>query len=301
MKITNKFNLPEVVVQAMKNDPYYKGDGVDYSASELIAPVQQVVLKHRHWENLEEDAVEGTWKLLGKSVHYILEKAGLKNSLTEERICMSLLGKKISGQFDFYTADGILYDLKVTSVWGAIYGSRKEDWTKQLNIYRFLLHTCHFEVKKIRVLCVYRDWSPREQAHDKSGKYPKNAIEEVELPLWTLEDTEAFIKAKLTALMIAENDPDDDLQSCTAEERWEKPTTWAVMKTGNKTAMRVFGTDTNPGTEVDAENYIEANNLGGKAIVQMRPGESTRCLNYCAVKNFCRQYLKMTEGEENGN
>lgn len=288
MKITNDFNLPPVIVKAMENDPYYKGDGVDYSASELIAPIQQVILKHRHWEKLKEDASEGVWKLFGKSMHYILEKAGMKNNLSEERICMNLFGKKISGQFDFYTPEEILYDLKTTSVWSAVYGSRVDDWTKQLNIYAFLLHTAHFEVKGIRCVVVYRDWSAREFQNDKSGNYPKKAIEEVELKLWSVKEQQEFIEKRLKDFIIAENDEDSDLIECTPEQMWEKPTTWAVMKPDQKRAVRVLPT-------MEEAEVVQKETA--KSFVQMRPGIKTRCESYCAVKDFCSQY-KRTGGTD---
>ena len=88
----------------------------------------------------------------------------------------------------------------------------------------------------------------------------------------------------------AEKASDEDLPFCTAEDRWEKPTQFAVMKNKNKRASKLCG------SVEEAEQYItglqdEKNTYN---IVE-RPGESIRCESYCPVKEFCSQYKKMKE------
>ena len=74
MKITNNHNLPQSVVSAVSNDPYDRG-GSDYTCTELISPVRQVMLRHRHGDEITEDASDRVWSLLGQAVHHILERA----------------------------------------------------------------------------------------------------------------------------------------------------------------------------------------------------------------------------------
>ena len=83
---------------------------------------------------------------------------------------------------------------------------------------------------------------------------------------------------------------DNDIPPCTSEERWEKPTKFAVMKEGRKSAVRVLE------TQEDAEKL--AGELGKNHSVQIRPGESTRCAEYCSAADYCNYYK--TLGEENG-
>jgi hypothetical protein len=59
---------------------------------------------------------------------------------------------------------------------------------------------------------------------------------------------------------------------CTPEERWATPTTYAVMKQGKKSALKVAQ------SQKEAQIWLEAN---GGEWVQERPGEDKRCHNYC--------------------
>jgi hypothetical protein len=79
---------------------------------------------------------------------------------------------------------------------------------------------------------------------------------------------------------------------------WEKPSTYAVMKEGRKTAVRVFD------TKEEALNFIsetyptlkEAYNIN----LVTRLGKRIRCEEYCNVSSFCSQYqeyLESTGGE----
>ncbi|KKK98440.1 hypothetical protein LCGC14_2642760 [marine sediment metagenome] len=67
---------------------------------------------------------------------------------------------------------------------------------------------------------------------------------------------------------------------CTAEERWARPDSWAVMKAGAKKAYRVF--------EEPALAEAMANSMAGYEVV-FRPGEQVRCARYCPVMQFCSQ------------
>ncbi len=70
------------------------------------------------------------------------------------------------------------------------------------------------------------------------------------------------------------------LPECTPAERWAKPTIYAVRKPGRKTALRVLDTET-------AARELAAATPNG--YVEIRPGESVRCADYCAVAEFCAQ------------
>ena len=278
MKITNLYNLPETFVNAVRNDPYSKGDA-DYSVTELIAPVRQVLLKHRHWDEIEEDVSERMWSLLGQALHHILDRAGNDNALREERIAMTVLGRKISGAADLY-ADRKISDYKVTSAWTAVFGSRKGGWEQQLNLYTLLFESMEFGVDELEVVCLYRDWSATNAKRDPEH-YPQRMVGVVPLKLWPMDERRSLVAERLGALIAAEPIPDSALPFCTAEEMWEKPSTWAAMKNGRKSAVRVCE------TEAQAQAYV----TGGQAThVELRPGERTRCERYCLVSKFCNQY-----------
>ena len=67
---------------------------------------------------------------------------------------------------------------------------------------------------------------------------------------------------------------------CSPEERCERPTTYAVMRRGLKSALRVF------------DNVEQARELAGGESdrhVEVRPGRAIRCEGYCPVAKFCPQ------------
>jgi len=80
---------------------------------------------------------------------------------------------------------------------------------------------------------------------------------------------------------------DGELPDCTAEEMWEKPTVWAVRKTGNKRAHSLYE------TEALASSALAE--LGDKYEMEVRPGERTRCTNFCPVNTWCQQYKQYVE------
>lgn len=286
MILTNEFGLPEAFVKAMESDPYFKGFGVDYSVSELIAPVQQVILKQRHWDELKEDVMDGIWRLFGKAVHYILEQGAGKNELHEERLTLDILGKKVSGAFDLYTGMNKISDYKVTSAWSAVYGSRIQDWTAQLNLYAYLMKNHGYPVEEIETIPIYRDWSKSKAKSD--SNYPQKPVERVALKLWQEDDQRKYLELKVKNLIIAENDPDHDLIPCSDEQMWAKPDVFAVMKEGRKSSMVNFD------SMAEAEAFQTGLKPADKKIssVQLRPGKRTRCEEYCPVRDVCHQNLK---------
>jgi hypothetical protein len=99
VKITNKYNLPDSIVQAVTNDPYDSGSS-DITATTLLKPPQMVALEKIHGNEIENDAVDRIWSLLGQSVHHILDRADNGNVITEARFFTYVNGWKVSGQID---------------------------------------------------------------------------------------------------------------------------------------------------------------------------------------------------------
>ena len=74
MKITNRMNLPQPLVSAIERDPYVRVG--DVSVTSLAKSPRQFWLERRHAEEIEEDASDRIWALLGSIGHKILERAG---------------------------------------------------------------------------------------------------------------------------------------------------------------------------------------------------------------------------------
>jgi hypothetical protein len=85
-----------------------------------------------------------------------------------------------------------------------------------------------------------------------------------------------------------EMETDGDLPDCTAEEMWEKKTSYALKKDGNVRAKSVHETQ-----EAAEEALVKALGTAKKNegfSIEIRQGERTRCKSYCQVSSFCNQY-----------
>jgi len=275
MKITNKFHLPEPLVKAVENDPYDSGDS-DISVTRLIdSPQILQLMKHHHGE-MEEDVSERIWALLGQSVHSVIERAAREGDIVEERFFAAVRGWKVSGQVDL-VSKGILYDFKVTSVW-SLKGDAKIEYERQLNVLDWLLWKNGIEVKELKICGICKDWR-RNELKRFGGDYPPAPAVLVDVPRWTRGQQEEYVSDRVLRHQEAAvgNIPD-----CSPDERWEKPTTYAVMKKGRKSALRVF------------ESFEEADKYAGnddKLEIVERPGASVRCEEYCPVREWCSQRL----------
>jgi hypothetical protein len=287
MKITNKHNLPDAVFNFLSANNYTPGDN-DYSATTLLHPPQMVQLERRHWEELEEDAIDKVWSVFGSAVHNLLEHHASDDASIEQRLYVDVLGRTIGGQLDHYH-DGIITDYKVTSTYTLGNAGRMKEWEEQQNIYAYLMRKNGSEVNTIQVCVFFRDWSKGKSLS--GGKdYPKTPLMVIELPLWGERDQADFLSCRVFNHIMAENSPEALLPYCTPEDMWEEPTKYAVMKKGNKRATKLF-----LGKE-EAEK--DAERRGDKFIVEVRLGGRPRCEDYCNVKRFCQQYKEWKEDNQ---
>lgn len=218
-KLTNKFNLPAPLFRAIENDPYDAGD-CDISTTRLISPPQIVALRKRYDENIEEDASERIWSLIGQATHVILERAGNRQQ-SERRYFAEIDGWKISGGLDFFD-EKTLMDWKVTSVWSIIFDSRRKEWTQQGNVNRWLAEKNGRHIEALENFALLRDWNKKKAKTD--SDYPQIQVVSVPLELWPLEKTEQFVRSRIQLHQAAQQMPDDLLPRCTDEEIWKQRT-----------------------------------------------------------------------------
>ena len=282
MNITNKFNLPQPFVDLISGDTYSKGES-DITTTGLAKPPKIAELTRRHGGEITMDASEKVWTMMGTANHYVLEQIALRNSeryVTEQRFYLDIDGVKLGGQIDLFDRETeTLWDYKVSSVYKAM-SDDKLEWTKQANVNKLLCEHNGFHPKKLAILLVMKDWK-RKEAEFKAD-YPKCAIQEIPLPIWREEETLAYIKSRINlhnaAKLIEE---DDAIPVCTEEERWAKPTTWAVLKEkGAKRAVNGWL------YELESEALAHAKRISG--AVEKRDGSNPRCENYCQVRQWCQ-------------
>lgn len=272
MKITNNFGLPQPLVNAVTFSDYKKPDNA-FSVTELLLPPQLAALRLKHDSEIEEDASERIWLLLGSAGHEVLRRSA-KSGIVEETITIELGGAVVKGQSDYVVTDDTLWDYKFTSVWAVKEGARDE-WIQQLNCYRFMLSKYGVSIKKLTIVALLRDWSLPESK--RNADYPQSQVKVIELPLWDDATTEKFLLNRIALHTEARK---GNPVECSDEDRWFKPPKFAAMKSGAARATKLFD------VKSEAEQFAASKGL----IVETRPGENARCESYCPVSQFCSQF-----------
>ena len=286
MKITNKFNLPDFVVEVLTNSDYTRGES-HISVTQLIDSPRIRILQRMHDDSMEQDASEFIWSSFGTAVHNLFEDK-IKNGISEERLFVDMAEWNISGAIDVQqvTDEGVvIYDYKVTSVWSVIFD--KSEWHNQLNAYAWLVRKAKgLPVTGAKIVAVLRDWQRRKAAEEES--YPDSPVQIVDIPIWTEQEQDDYINGRIEAHQEATFSQmrKTTLPLCSDKERWKKDDKFAGKKTVNKRAIRVFD------SMEDAEQYFNNAGLDNKHSIEVRKGESTRCQqNWCRVQEFFDQYL----------
>jgi hypothetical protein len=295
-QVTNKHGLPQVFVNLANRDKYSRGDA-RISVTELINSPKIRVLRKLHQHEIIEDVVDRVWSMFGTAVHNMVQEGADENHIAEERLFIEVNGWRLSGGIDLQIvlSDGssnnrksaTITDYKVTTAWSVM--NNKVDWERQLNCYAHLAETAKgWDITGLQIVAIVRDWSRREAA--RNPEYPQTPIVRVPQSLWSSEERTAYIEAQVRHHQDAERASDwqEDLPTCTDEERWYRPGKLAVMKDGRVRALKLFETH----ERREAELFAKENK--GKVIE--RSGENVRCDSFCSVSEWCSQYSK-TKGE----
>ena len=123
--------------------------------------------------------------------------------------------------------------------------------------------------------------------------YPAAPITIIPIELWSDEKQDQYIAGRVKLHQDAEYErlTGGSLPLCSDLERWARPSTWAVKKTANKRAMRVFD------SEEEAEKYFKEKNLDNKHSIEERIGKNIRCeADYCGVARWCDQFEAIRNG-----
>ncbi|MBW2036400.1 MAG: PD-(D/E)XK nuclease family protein [Deltaproteobacteria bacterium] len=295
MKYTNKYGIPQEVVDAILNDRYsHEGD---ISVTSLLLPPRIRVLRKRHWAEIEEDVSDRLYALYGQVIHGVLERSDDFEAFHEERLYIEVNGWKLTGQTDLYkrksTGEHILRDYKFTSVFTA--NKEKPEWKLQANIYAWMWRQHGFNVDKAQIVLLFRDWRKREFERS-NGSYPPPVLL-VDVPLLPDEEVQKIVENLVELHQIAEGLPDELLPICSPEERWERGGGFAVMKEKRKTALRVFDTEEEAKALIDE---LISSGKKGKFYIEKRQAEPVRCLYFCNVNKFCSYFREHWAGETIG-
>ena len=299
MIITNKHNLPEPLYRAIARDVQPR---TGFSITDVIQPPRMTQLTRRHWDEIKEDASDRIWVLLGSSIHYILSHAmGEEEKELGEASTEEMHGPEPDRQRAYFEQplqaeiEGVIItahpdarynhtidDYKITSVWNIIFQPKgRAEYHQQSNGYAYINYLVDGTIiKQLRIWAILRDWQANKLKSEPD--YPRIPIVKINIPVWPLEQTKRYLETRVKLHKAAETLPDGSLPLCMPDDMWQKPTTYAVMKPGKKSAVRVF---TN-----EAAAITLSTKLGEGHQVQKRPGSRGRCERFCDVTHWCNQY-----------
>lgn len=286
MAVTNILGLPQPFVDAATSD-YTPTEG-RYSVTRMLGGTCEAVLLKRHNDEIEGDVADSVWAIFGSAVHQILQNAKeTDDQIKENWISVDIDDHyTLSGIFDLYDdSTGTVTDYKTCTCWKVIFGDT-EDWRLQTLTYCWMLRKTGFDAHRGEIVAIIKDHSKREAA--KRDDYPKHPVVKYEWD-FTEEDFEAIemrVKMWFDAVRIQEGRPDDKLTPCKPQHRWHKDDKWAVMRKGQKRAVKLFG------SEEEATSFMEwlsdqPSNKGKALYIEFRKGEDTKCEGYCSVAEFC--------------
>ena len=288
MNITNKFGVPETLVKLANLNEYKKSS--DYSVTEIISPPRIQRLRKKYGNRLQTDVSDLLWQMMGTALHNVAEKSQVKNHINEERIKLKIDNVTLSGAIDVQVISNNqvrLIDYKFCSVYSVL--DIKPEWETQLNIYGWMINKVKgLDIEGLQICAMLRDWSRAKAKF--SSDYPESTIKVLDVPVWSLDKTESYIKERINLHQKSKflSDIGDDLPLCTDEERWKKPEKYAVMKKGGKKAVKLFEIK----SLADEFANVKNEKTGG-FYVEHRVSEPVRCSgNYCGVSEWCSQYSK---------
>jgi len=306
MKLTNEYNVPQPLYDLIGNK-LYKPHPDRLGVTTLVGPPLIHNLMIKHWDELTQDVSEFLWMLLGTSVDYILSNIAEKAKHEGKFVAVQLKlevpfevdGKKITviGKPDFICDDS-LEDWKVTSVWSIIEKGVKPEWDKQLNCYAYLYNRLLMQGPNkpegmgeapIRHLCInaiLRDHDKNRVNRRPDDNYPPIPFVSKWVGLWAHKYAENFIYERVV------DHVRNPWRECTPEEKWQREPTFALMKKGRKSAIKVEAS-----REAIVE-YAASHNItidGERIYVEERKGECVRCNRYCPVAEFCPYFKKGDE------
>lgn len=293
MEITNKFNLPDGVVEAIKNREYSKGDA-DISVTSLLMPPQMYRLLQLHGKDISVDASENIWALFGTAVHHILSTANLDDTIQEERFYLKIADWTLSGQPDLYRKVlKLIEDYKVTSVYKVQAGDYK-DWEFQLNCYKLLLENAGHPVEQLRIVAIMRDWSFKEARSGRIQDYPKTQVQSISIPVWQPIDTLLEIARRIKLHQSVKTLNRETLPQCTAEERWAGASEYILVNPDKPNYVyRAYPFDESiEGDDKRAETEALITLASMKTPgyqAKRRNGFNMRCEYFCPVREVCFQ------------
>lgn len=316
-KFTNRAGL-SIYAQVFLATDWYDHAEAGLSATTLLKPIKQVILGKRVEEGLViPDVADRIPSSVGTAVHDGFEKAWTDNpNLTdtlvsvgvapgaakkvvvnptpeqvaaggiipayfEIRLKKEVQGVTVTGKFDA-VIDGVVEDLKTTSVWTYLKGRKDDDYIMQGSIYRWLdpkLITKDY----MNLTFQFTDWS---KAQSFMEGYPAERMLTKRFNLLSLAETEAYVNKRVSDLVRLKDAPEELLPRCTDADLWRADPVWKYYKNPQK-AYEPGSRSTKNFNDAASAAY-QLSKDGNVGVVLEIKGEVKACL-HCAGFLACKQ------------
>jgi hypothetical protein len=325
MKITNQASISLPLAVWLLADDYDLVTGVDnyISVTKVMKPVRQIVLPHRiPAKDLVSDVSDQIPRRLGHAIHDSIERSWKSGSYVhslrqlgypaevigniavnptwdeidanpdiipvylEQRAMREFEGFTIGGKFDM-VADGILTDVKSTSVWAWIMGTRDDDHRLQMSLYRWIdagQDRQRITEDYCQVNYVFTDWQKNQQKSNPN--YPQTRVATKTLPLMSLQEVEDYLRLKLALVNQNFHLPEKQVPHCTEAELWMSAPKYKYFKDPAKAQDPKARSTKNFEDLQDAHKFKAQN--GGVGVIVTVPGEAKAC-GYCPAFDICTQ------------
>lgn len=338
MKITNVDDLPQIVVEALKNDTYKVGGWIGVTT--LIDAVQIRHLKRKHHHEIEEDASDMLWALLGQCTHAVLERAHINDYRRRAFLTVIEALQKESGRFNENAKEKLNQMIKqlfamMEFLFPEVKGRYMWETTLHYEYGGKLLYGTFDVYDKIdKILYDYKMCSVWAYAYEESRRKWRAQtniyafmLRKAGYPVTDIRIVAIFRDWSAAKVEFSKNDyPKKQLmvipvpvQSDEMIESYIKKKMDMHIAAESGDVKECSGVDMwatadeyavkKPGlkravrkfpTEDMAKTFIAENKhkFDAPLSIQIRPGERKRCQSYCPVSKFCDQKKRMDEEEE---
>ncbi len=269
-----------------------------FSVTDLIGPPRIRTLKIKYWDILEEDISERVWRVDGIIMDEKLSQVAESFNVEGQRkryLLKYKMEKKIGVNNKRPTIVGVpdvidtshrrITDWKKT-LQSKVTKEDFNDWWKQLDIYSYLYNTQNpslkdqlgcFGVEEETLSIFIRDFRLLSSRFNTGISIP---IVERSRLVSRMAEIENYIKDRLKDHL------ENPERECLAEEKWNTEDLFAIIKRGNKRALKVCD------SEKEAIRYLNSKKIKDEKkascySLEVRPGISKRCQKYCPVREVC--------------
>ena len=298
----------------------YDHDAKTISATAIIKPLRQLILGGRVPQELSlPDLISMVASRVGSAIHDGIERSWLTNHKVamaalgypqkiidlvrvnpskedlatdpdiipvylEQRATKQVGNYLVSGKYDF-VGQGRLEDFKTTSTYTAMSGSNDAKYILQGSIYRWLNPDIITE-DEMSIQFIFTDWSAMQARQNPN--YPQHRIQERKLKLLSIEETDRYIRQKLSDFDDLVDLPEADLPLCTDEDLWRTEPVFKWYKNHDASTVATAAKSTkNFDDELTARTHMMT--IGkGAGIVVTKPGQVNAC-KYCPGFAVCTQ------------